>query len=312
MINLGIEIKSMKNIALLILPVILFFACDKVENPNQNPDAVTDCTVNPHFVKSNLTKMNFRKVLVEDYTGHTCGNCPRAAENATTIVNRHGDSVVVIAVHAGTQFAPPVPPNYPEDFRTPAGTDWDNFLGMSAAGLPKGCVNRSQTPYPQPRTTWSVTVDALLNNPQDAKMLVTTTLDTTQLLLNVEVKTTFLKAFTDDVFLSVVITEDSIIGAQKDYSPPVGATVINGDERPDYNFEHTLRGAVNGSWGDEIKKAPIAINDTVTKTYKCFKLNPWPVKPSNPKYNLKHMSVVVFIYKASNKEVIQVEKVHIM
>lgn len=69
---------------------------------------------------------------------------------------------------------------------------------------------------------------------------------------------------------------------------------------------------MNGSWGDEIKKAPIAINDTVTKTYKCYKLNPWPVKPSNPKYNLKHTSVVVFIYKSSNKEIIQVEKVHIM
>ncbi len=303
---------SMKKTVLFILPLLAIFACDKVTNPVQNPDAVTDCVVTPHFVKSNATKLNFRKVLVEDYTGHTCGNCPRAAENATAIVNAYQDSVVVIAIHAGSQFAPPSLPDYPEDFRTPAGTDWDNFMGMSAAGLPKGCVNRSQIPFPQPRNTWATTAGNLLDNPQDAKMLVTTTLDTTQMLLNVEVKATFLKAFSNNMNLSVVITEDSIIGPQKDYSPPPGALVINGDLRPDYEFEHVLRGSVNGSWGELLKAAPIAVNDTATLTYKCFKLNPWPVIPSKPKYNLKHTTVVAFIYDVTTKVIIQVEKVKIM
>lgn len=303
--------KDMKKILIVIIPVLILFGCDKVSNPNQNPNAVTNCVVTPHVVKSNLTKMNFKKVIVEDYTGHTCGNCPRAAENATTIASIYGDSAIIIAVHAGTQFSPPAPPDYPQDFRTTAGTDWDGFFGMSGAGLPKGTVNRSIIPYPQPRTTWSVTVDALLNTPQQAKMLVTTTLDTNKLLLNVSVKTTFLTALNYNVNLCLVITEDSIVGSQKDYSPPSGVLVINGDERPEYEFEHVLRGSVNGSWGELVKASPIAINDTVTKSFNCFTLNPWLVKPGNPKYNLRHTSVVAFLFNAATKEIIQAEKLKI-
>lgn len=305
----------MKKFIAVVFSLAVFTACDKVKNPIEDPKAfeppLPPGCVTPHIVRTNSLTMDFRKVMVEDYTGHTCGNCPRAAENATTIINMFGDSAVVIAIHAGTQFAPPAPPDYPEDFRTSAGTAWDNFFGMSAAGLPKGCVNRSQIPYPQPRTTWSVTAGNLLNNPQDAKMLVTTTLDTTKMLVNISVKTTFLKAYSSNINLCVVITEDSIVAPQKDYSPPAGVLVVNGDERPDYEFEHMLRASVNGAWGDLVKAAP-AINDTITKFYNCYQLNPWPVIPSKPKYNLKHTSVVVFIYDVNTKEIIQVEKVKIM
>jgi len=303
-------------ISALFLSAILLIACDKVKHPIQDPKAFEPppdpACVTPHVIKTNSLVMNCRKVLVEDYTGHTCGNCPRAAENATTIVNTYGDSVVVIAVHAGTQFSPPSLPEYPEDFRTSTGTDWDAYFGMSAAGLPKGCVNRSQIPYPQPRTTWLTTAGNLLNNPQDAKMLVTTTLDTNKMLVNVAVKTTFLKAFpATTVNICVVVTEDSIVASQKDYSPPAGATVINGDERPDYEFEHMLRGSLNGSWGNLLMSNPV-INDTISKSYTCYQLSPWPVIPSKPKYNLRHTSIVVFIYNTATKEIIQVEKVKIM
>jgi len=305
-----------KKLIIAVLAIFAFIACDKVNNPIEDPKAFAPppsrACVTPHVVKTNSVSMNFRKVLVEDYTGHTCGNCPRAAENATTIVSMYGDSAIVIAVHAGTQFAPPSPPEYPEDFRSQTGTDWDNALGMSAAGLPKGCVNRSQTPYPQPRTTWSVTVGTILNNPQDAKILINTQLDTNAMLLNVDVKATMLKAFPSTTFnICAVITEDSIVATQKDYSPPAGALVVNGDERPDYEFEHVLRGSLNGSWGTLIFANP-AVNDTAGVTWNCNQLNPWPIIPSKPKYNLRHMSVVVFIYNVATKEIIQVERLKIM
>lgn len=305
-----------RSIIAIFSLVVVLAACDKVKNPIEDPKAFEPppdpACVTPHIVKTNSLVMNFRKVLVEDYTGHTCGNCPRAAENATTIASMYGDSAIIIAIHAGTQFSPPAPPKFPEDFRTPVGTDWDNFFGMSAAGLPKGCVNRSQIPYPQPRTTWSVTAGNILNNPQDAKMLVTTTLDTSKMLVNIDVKTTFLKAFPGTTMnICVVVTEDSIVARQKDYAPPAGVTVENGDERPDYEFEHMLRGSVNGSWGNLLMADPL-INDTISKSYTCHQLNPWPVIPAKPKYNLKHTTIVVFIYNTATKEIIQVEKVKIM
>jgi hypothetical protein len=212
-----------------------------------------------------------------------------------------------MAVHAGNQFSPPKLPDFPEDFRTSAGTDWDVFFGFSGAGLPKGSVNWAQTPFPQPRTTWDGHVNTLLNAPQSAKIELTTRLDTTAMLLRVDVKTTYLKNWTNTTKLIVVMTEDSIIARQKDYAPPVGSTVENGDEIPDYVFMHMMRGSLNGSWGEQLKSGPAALGEVVRKTYNCYEIKPW----NNLKKNLKHMSVVAIVYDEVTKEVLQAGKLKI-
>lgn len=303
-INSGI----IKAGVLLVASVILAFtACDKVKQPL----IIKECKYETaHVTKSNVTTNSFKKVLLEDYTGHTCGNCPRAAETATTMLAKYKDSLVVIAIHAGTQFAPPVLPDYPEDFRTDAGTQWDSYFGMSAAGLPKGSVNRAQKPFPQPRTTWDALANSLLDGPQQAKILMTSSLDTVNLALNLEVKTTFLTNLNDSASLCVVVLEDSIIGPQKDYSPPSGVTVVNGDERPDYVFNHTLRGAVNGAWGDLLVAKPITANTEVVKTY-CHNLDPWGDNIQEKRHKLKETVLVAIVYNSITRKVIQVEKLHI-
>lgn len=293
--------------SLIFAATIIIASCDKVTQPI----TVKDCKFETSQVeKNNSTTNGFKKVLLEDYTGHTCGNCPRAAETATTLINKYKDSLVVIAVHAGTQFAPPMLPDFPEDFRTDAGNQWDSYLGMSPAGLPKGCVNRAQNPYPSPRTVWDGYINGLLDGPQEAKILISSKLDTVNLALSVDVKTTFLKNFNDSVSLCVVVIEDSIIGSQKDYTPPPGVTVINIDERPDYVFNHTLRGAVNGAWGELLQAKPIAINTEVTKTY-CFTLDPWGTTIAEKRHKLKETAIVAFVFNSATRKIIQVEKLHI-
>jgi hypothetical protein len=72
-----------------------------------------------------------------------------------------------------------------------------------------------------------------------------------------------------------------------------------------------LRGSLNGAWGDLIKSSPIAVNDTVTKVYSCYRLNPWVEGTETPKSKLHHMSVVAFIFDPATKVIIQAEKVKI-
>jgi hypothetical protein len=64
-----------------------------------------------------------------------------------------------------------------------------------------------------------------------------------------------------------------------------------------------LRTGINGSWGNTLKGSPIAGNDTVRTAYKDFSLD--------ASFNDKHVSVVVFAYDATTREVLQVEKVKI-
>ncbi|MGZ3882679.1 MAG: Omp28-related outer membrane protein [Bacteroidia bacterium] len=296
----------MKKAVIVVLITMALAACDKVKHPAQHPPAVKNCIDSTAMiVKTNSAVSGFRKVLVEDYTGHTCGNCPRAAEKADGMIASLQDSVVVIAVHAGTAFAPPFPPEYPDDFRTDVGADWDTYFGMSQAGLPKGGVNRASNPFPQSKDNWPGLAALSLHKPQTAVMNVTTHFDPASLYLSVFVKTKFKAAFANDVRLSVVIIEDSIVGHQKDYNPPAGAALVppSPDERADYRFDHMLRGALNGSWGDIAKAKPIAVNDSVSNSITCYKVQ-------NVK-NTNYVSVVVFLYDDGTKEIIQVERVRI-
>ena len=43
-----------------------------------------------------------RAVLIEDFTGQYCVNCPRATEEIERLVEEYGDSVVIaVAIHSG-------------------------------------------------------------------------------------------------------------------------------------------------------------------------------------------------------------------
>ena len=297
-----------KAVVILIGSVFAFLGCDKVKNPI----IPKKCNLlQVHVIDSNSATLDTRKVLVQDYTGHTCGNCPRAAEDLETIIAANPGKIVGMAVHAGTQFSPPKLPDFPEDFRTTAGSQWDVEYGMSAAGLPKGSVNWAQNPFAQPRTSWAGFVATQLAAGQKAKIFLKTSLDTVQLAFSVDVKVTLMQASNYDVKLVLVVTEDSIVARQKDYSPPATATVVNGDEIPNYLFMHVLRSDVNGTWGDVLKEGPVASGYQVSKTY-CANVNPW----GGLRKNLKNCAVVAILYakdasSGTVREVLQVEKLYL-
>lgn len=304
----------MKNKVVIALLVLAAASCDKVKQPNEKP-APPLCTFNSSatITKNNYgtaNTLNVRKVLVEDYTGHTCGYCPRAARKAEGLVTTYGDKVVVIASHVSAQFAAPhSDTEYREEFRNETSNAWDVFFGASAAGLPKGVINRNTTPFAQNDAAWPSLVATELAKPQSAKLELTSHYDPTQSLLNVKVKTTFLQASADPIMLSVILTEDSIIADQKDYIPPAGATIVPPDIRPDYVFEHLVIGSVNGTWGQLVKTAPAA-GDTASLSNECFLVGKCYYK-NVVCTNDKHVNVVAFVYNNNTKEVLQVEKLKI-
>ena len=99
----------MKKVLLIIASVALFYSCDRVKNPIPIDSANYDITLfpgnfatqynYPSFGTNNNTNVN---VLIEDYTGHQCGNCPQAAVVANNIENANPGRVFVISEHAGT------------------------------------------------------------------------------------------------------------------------------------------------------------------------------------------------------------------
>jgi thiol-disulfide isomerase/thioredoxin len=276
----------MKKLALLfvsVLVITLFIRCDKVDI------AAQDTTPKP----------NTRKVLIEDYTGHQCGNCPPAAHVAEELQKKYGDKVVIISVHAG--FFSKLNSEYPTSYTCTTGNDWDASagFGVSNAGNPNGMINRKDyggSGLIQKETKWAASVALASQDMEFCDMTLSTSYDANTRKLNTSVKTKFRRSYPNNTKLCVVFTEDSIIGAQKDYSK-------SPDLIPNYVFDNMLRGSINGSWGVNLKSPPIQWNDSIIVSYPNFDLD--------TKLNDKHVNVVAFVYDATTREVIQVEKAKI-
>ena len=95
-------------IAAIFLALAGITACDKVEDPIKPVIVITldtnlypgDWADYPQPVWTANTNTN-RNVLLEDYTGHRCPNCPAAAAVAKEIEETSNDRVYVVSVHAG-------------------------------------------------------------------------------------------------------------------------------------------------------------------------------------------------------------------
>ena len=96
--------------------LLLIQACDKIEAPYREGAVVVsgtnDSTVvigSDTIVFPSDTASPRKKVLVEDYTGHLCGNCPYAGLLLNdTLRGIYGDKFITVSVHSGF-FAYPCP-----------------------------------------------------------------------------------------------------------------------------------------------------------------------------------------------------------
>ncbi len=273
--------KALKLICLPLFALLTFQSCDEVEAPYKEEIIVVG---------------GDRKVLVEDYTGHKCGNCPRAAKALHDLKDVYGDRLIIMTVHAGgfaTVF-PPSAPYFTYDFRTPEGTELDTDFGISAIGNPNGMVNRRQVNgnYVLSSTSWLGEISSVLGDasPAPVKIEIENTFDATSRTLQTEINSEFVNSLGGAHKLCVFLVEDSIINWQKDYD-------ASPEDIPDYVHRDVLRTSMNGTYGDAITNTTAGTIDT--KNYS---------KTLDASWNENNMKVISFVYNEVTKEIIQVEE----
>ena len=285
-----------------LLITFLAFAiasCDKVDGPYKEPKIVVppDTTnINPSPTDTSVIFDTYRKVLVEDYTGHQCGNCPEAAKKLEEIITVYGKKVVPLAIHAGF-FSETAPVKYTRNFKTPIGNAIDAYFGISNAGNPNGMINRKgwlTTSHIINLNAWEGKVSNYSNESPDALIGIKNSYDNTTKNIVTKVYTKFKNSLVGNFKLCVFLTEDSIIGPQKDYS-------LTPDYNNNYIFEHVLRASfvADNPWGEDI-----AVNPTASETQifrKTYSMN-----LAGKLFDLSHpCTVVAFVYNDVSKEVIQ-------
>lgn len=238
-----------------------------------------------------------RTILLEDYTGFKCPNCPRAAITLKELECIYGKRIVPLAVHVSQTFAAPsnnADGSFSTDFRTDIGNTYDAEFGNSLF-LPNGLLNRREFNglFPQLHTDWPGIVSNILAQPAEALVDIDVTYDEGSREATAAVR---IRALTDlnasPYRISVLLSEDSIVDWQidGDRTPP---------EIPDYVHMHVLRDGFTTAWGDVINGgAPLSNGFETTLNFSLV---------IDPEYVDHNCNVVAFVHRDDTKEVIQAD-----
>ena len=219
-----------------------------------------------------------RTVLLEDFTGQMCVNCPKGTEVIEQLQDDYAERIVAVGIHGG-----------PLGFKgnvttmglaTELGDTYYNNWNLEYQ--PVGLINRhGAVNY----TDWVTKVREEMAKSSSVSMEVEATLNGDQ--INISVRATSL----DDIYdgqLQLWVLEDSITATQK---------MPDGSANKNYVHNHVLRSAVNGSWGDAIH---LDANEPVEKTY------PLSIDAA---WDFSHLSIVAFVYNNSGVEQVAKTKV---
>ncbi len=219
-----------------------------------------------------------RKVLVEDFTGQKCLNCPLANDVVHELSEQYGgDTIIAVAIHSG-----------PLGFKktgdagalaTDLGDTYYNAFKVDQQ--PMGMINRHGLYLHQ---AWKGLVyeEIQLKAPLDLEIMTNYHADGQR--ADITVNTLGINGTTTGK-LQLWVVEDSITALQK---------MPDGTNNKQYVHNHVLRAAVNGDWGEDFT---IAEGERKTNKFSLALDKAW--KPGN-------VSIVAFVY--NDKGVHQVSK----
>ena len=245
---------KIKNFLLLSLAAVAFAACDNISESER-------------YGKDPVDVQKAKNVLIEDFTGQKCLNCPNATNVIHDLQGLYGeDHVIAVAIHGG---ALAISESKPIGLATDQGSDYHKHWG--AEGLPKGKVDRGGI---LEFSSWSAeVVKRLQMKPVVDLDLTGTTYDAASRKLNVAVKMTGNDSIEGK--LQIWLIEDNIVAPQ---------TMPDGVFNKNYVHNHVFRASVNEPYG-----TPVTVAKAASETKQFDYILAEKYKPEN-------VSVVAFVY----------------
>lgn len=220
-----------------------------------------------------------RNVLIEDFTGQRCVNCPKATEAIHAMQEVYGDNVIAVAIHCGPFGFAGNSKNV--GLMTDTGKEyWDAWF-TSTQGQPVAKINRGEATSAY--DNWSNDVARCLEQSTDVSIDVEATCSDGSINIHAVTKANAGRKAKIQAWL----VEDGIVAMQ---SQPDGS--INRE----YTHNHVFRAAVNGTWGEDITYGEVE----QTKSWTANVAEGWVAE---------NMQVVVFVYDENGVEQVVKAKV---
>ncbi len=183
------------------------------------------------------------KVLVEDFTGTWCVNCPRVAYRLDEAVSQN-NHIIPVGIH----FSHP-----------PQVTDPFGFANVTDLTTPYH-ISAFPTPYLNRNSVWDEQMASLqqkMNKHQALGLAINSSISGSN--LSVDVQSRFdMDMDHSDLFLVVYITENDLHADQANSTSYYGGQ----DPIPNFEHKHTLRLALTGVMGTQIPKNETKANHT--------------------------------------------------
>ncbi|HNV81032.1 MAG: Omp28 family outer membrane lipoprotein [Tenuifilaceae bacterium] len=270
------------NLLLLFVGIMtVLFSCDIVEEPFMN-----------QIVQPPDTDEVVQRVLLEEFTGHQCPNCPAGAQIASQLGDLYGKQFIVIAYHVG--FFANTNSNFPVNYKTQTGEEIKDHFGVIS--YPSGLVNRKNGEV-LGSTEWASVVAEQASATPKLKLKINREYNSTSRVLSVTANLTALETM-ESVNVCVFLTESGLVSPQKTKDDPDYPEGII----PNYNHKHVFRASMNGTWGSTVFADGAHPEDTATVNAEYTINSDW---------NAENMSIVCFAYSTTSGEIVQVEEVDV-
>ncbi len=233
-----------------------------------------------------------RKVLIEEFTGVRCVNCPDGSAEIQNLIALHGDNLIAVSIHSGF-FSKPYDENL-YDFRTDDGDAIAAMLG-EAQGFPSAIVDRKlfagQNERQLPKQSWAGFIQNELAEAPKFNISMESNFDEANRNLNVKVTVVPLENVNTDLNLSAMLTEDDIIDYQ----------VTPDGKIPDYEHKHVFRRVLTNDVGGVSLGNSFVKGQVVSKDFSVVIPAEW---------NADNCHVISFVHKNGiDLSVLQAEQV---
>lgn len=278
-------------ISLLAIAAITISCKGPVNNePQQGNDDTTDVTSDSIVVNVSHEVSN-KNVLIEEFTGVACPNCPAGHKVVSDICAEFPGRIFPINIHC-TDYAN-------NTYTTKYG---NNIAALSElTGVPSAAINRhlfsGKSAIAVGRGDFKKCSQQIMNEKAPLNIAAKAVIDKTTRHMSVAVRMYYTEnSAKAKNKINIAILQDNVYGQQSNMNDNPDQ-VVNGK----YRHMHMLRDLILGQWGKE--SSPTTQGTDIYQRYE-YDIPEKLGSPNAIKAVLEDLKVVVFVTESNNKEVL--------
>ncbi|MCH5242008.1 MAG: Omp28 family outer membrane lipoprotein [Muribaculaceae bacterium] len=260
----------MKKLFLLIATLPFLIACDNIKEDER-------------YIPVENRPLE-RKVLLEEFTGQNCVNCPDAHAVIEKLQDQFGENLVVVSIHAGSFGIPAEDGGLMQEEGDIYADHW------KITAYPCGVIDRNSGVLNYDSWSTAIRKDGLYPANMDLDLSAELSADGK----TINITTDLVSEGSNKGALQLWVVENGIIGYQRDGS----------DRIYDYVHNNVFRACVNGEWGQEIDM----VNGDTEHFYNSIEVLANQEEEIND-WNVNNLYIVGFVYNDSGVIVVNKCKV---